>query len=89
MKNYRAKILVKLKPNIKDVKSATLKQAIECLMPVENLKCECGSFYVLNFSSENQCSALNFVEKIASELLSNEVIEVYEVRSLDEVYEEN
>lgn len=87
MKNYCAKIIVKIKPSVKDIKSLTLKQAIENLMPIENLSCTAGTFYVLNFSATNQCEALHAVEKIARELLSNEVVETYEIRSLEEVNE--
>lgn len=87
MKNFCAKIIVHMKPTVKDIKSITLKQAIESLLPVENLTCQTGSFYVLNFSAQNQAEALHKVEIIAKDLLSNEVIETYEIKSLEEVYE--
>lgn len=87
MKNFSAKVLVKMKPTVKDIKSLTLKQAIECLMPIENLSCQAGSFYLLNFSANNQGEALHIVEKITQDLLSNEVIETYEIKNLEEIYE--
>lgn len=87
MKNYSCKILVQMKPTVKDVKSLVLKQAIECLMPVENLTCKSGSFYILNFSANSQGEALHTAEKIAQDLLSNEVIETYEIKNIEEVYE--
>lgn len=87
MKNFCAKVLVKMKPTVKDIKSLTLKEAIENLLPVENLSCQAGSFYLLNFSANNQGEALHLVERISEDLLSNEVIETYEIKNLEEVYE--
>lgn len=85
MKNFCAKILVKMKPTVKDVKSLVLKQAIENLLPIENLECTTGSFYILNFSANSQGEALHMAENISQNLLSNEVIETYEIRSLEEI----
>lgn len=85
MKNFSSKVLVKMKPTVKDTKSLTLRKAIENFMPIENLSCQMGSFYLLNFSANSQGEALHIVEKIAQELLSNEVIETYEIKNLEEV----
>lgn len=79
MKNFYAKIIVNIKPTIKDIKGLTLKQAISNLVTVENLKCSVGSFYALNFNAKDEAEARNIVEKIAQEILSNEVIETYEI----------
>lgn len=87
MKNFCAKIVVKIKPTVKDIKSLTLRQAIEAFMPLENLSCQAGSFYVLKFSADTQVEALNTVKKIARELLSNEIVETYEIKNLEEIYE--
>ena len=84
MKNFTAKIIVKMKPSVKDIKGSTLKNAIDCLMDVQNLSCTVGSYYALSFSAHNQVEALNAVNKIAQELLSNDVIEVYEIVDLEE-----
>lgn len=89
MKNFSAKILVKNKPTVKDVKCMTLKQAIETILPIQNLCCQTGTYYILNFSADNQGEALNAIETISKDLLSNEVIETYEIKSLEEIYEEN
>lgn len=87
MKKFLAKIIVKIKPNIDDKRCQTLKTAIETIMPILNLSCDTGVFYLLSFSAKDQCEALNMVEKIAKELLSNESIETYEIKSLEEVYD--
>lgn len=89
MKKFCAKIIVKNKPTVKDCKCETLKQAVETIMPIIDLTCETGTYYVLTFKASNQGEALNIVETIAKDLLSNEVIETYEIKNLEEVYEEN
>jgi len=85
MKKFSAKVIVRMKPTVKDVKGLTLKHAVESFMPIENLSCHVGSVYWLDFEANNETEALHKVEKIAGELLSNDVIEAYEIRALDEV----
>lgn len=87
MKNFCAKVVVNMKPSVKDIKGLTLKQAVESILPVENLTCRVGSIYSFNFSAENSIQAKEIVEKIAQEILSNEVIETYEIIKLEEVNE--
>lgn len=86
MKNFCAKIVVNIKPTIKDIKGLTLKQAVENLITVENLSCSVGSIYTLNFSANDKTQAQEITEKIAQEILSNEVIETYQI-TLEEVHE--
>lgn len=85
MKKFCAKILVKIKPNVKDIKGITLKNAIESFMSVEDLTCSVGYYYILEFCANSEGEALNAANKIAGEILSNEVIETYEIKALEEV----
>ena len=85
MKKFFAKIIVKMKPSVKDIKGSTLKNAIESFMDVRDLSCTVGSYYELRFCAHNQVEALHEVEKISQELLSNEVIEAYEITDLEEI----
>jgi len=85
MKKFSARIVIRMKPTVKDVKGLTLKRAIESYMPIENLSCHVGSVYFVEFDAENQTEALHEVEKIAQDILSNEVIETYEIKALEEV----
>lgn len=87
MKQFSAKILVKMKPNVKDLKGVTLKRAIESFINIENLTCNVGHYYLLRFDANNEIEAFNKTEKIASEILSNEIIEDYEIKFLEEVSE--
>lgn len=85
MKTFIAKISVRLKPTVKDIKGQTLKRAIESFVDIKNLSCHIASLYYLQFDANNQVEALHLVEKIASELLTNESIEEYKIKSLEEL----
>lgn len=75
-----------MKPTANDFRSSTLKKAIEKVMPaIQDLSCKAGCAYTLNFSAHDQREALNMVEGIAKELLSNEVVETYEIKSIEEI----
>ena len=87
MKNFKAKVIVKMKPTIKDIKGLTIEHAVKSILDVQDLSCRVGNAYYFNFSANNQVEALHIVEKIAGEILSNDVIETYEIRSLEEVDE--
>lgn len=87
MKRFLAKILVKAKPVARDIKCLALKQAIEKIIPIKNLVCQSGTFYLLNFDAQDQRQALHMLEAIAKDLLSNETVEDYEIKSLEEVSE--
>lgn len=88
MKKFLAKILVKSKPTVHNVKCMNLQLAIEKLVPIKDLTCQTGMFYMLNFSAQDQREAFNLAEIIAKDLLSNEEIEEYEIKALEEVYED-
>jgi len=85
MKKFKAKVIVKMKPTIKDIKGLTLEHAIKSFMPVENLSCKVGNVYYFEFSANNEVEALHTMEVIAQDILSNDVIETYEIRCLEEI----
>lgn len=84
MKTFCAKVVVKLKPSVPDTRGETLKRAVESLIKIENLSCRVGTSYNLKFDAEDQVEALNLVNEIATELLTNEFAEEFVIRSLDE-----
>lgn len=88
MKKFFTKILVKHKPTAQNVKCLNLKLAIEKLVPIQNLTCQTGMFYMLNFDAKDQIEAFHMAEIVAKDLLSNEEIEEYEIKALEEVYED-
>lgn len=89
MKNFRAQVIVKIKPEIKDIKGLSLKQAIDGFLPLENLRCRAGSFYELEFSAHSIEDAEISLKRIAQEILSNDIIETYEITKPEEFHEKN
>jgi len=83
MKKFHAKVIVKMKPDSLD-KSVMLEHAIEYFMPVPELSCHTGEVYYIDFAAEDQCEALHMIEKISQEVLTNEEIENFEIRKLEE-----
>lgn len=79
MEKFSVKVKVNLKPTIKDIKAITLEQAVSHLISVKNLKCKVGSIYSLDFEADNKVEAQKIVQTISEEILSNSVIEGYEV----------
>lgn len=79
MKEFEAVVNVKLKDTIKDIKAQTLEQAVHNLIPVKNLKCMVGSRYSIKFEANDKKEAEHIIKTIADEILSNSVIEEYEI----------
>jgi len=88
MKKFLTKILIKSKPTAQNVKCLNLKLAIEKIVPVKDLTCQTGMFYMLNFSAQDQREALHMVDRVAQDLLSNEFVDDYEIMDLEEVCED-
>ncbi|HNW25986.1 MAG TPA: phosphoribosylformylglycinamidine synthase subunit PurS [Candidatus Gastranaerophilaceae bacterium] len=87
MKKFCGKIIVKMKPDVKDIKGEALKQAVKSVVELHDLQCAVGNWYQISFCAKNQVEALKFIDKIAQDILSNEVIETYEIKSLEEIDE--
>lgn len=87
MKTFSAKVVVRMKPTVKDIKGLTLKRAVESLFYIENLSCNVGNVYFFKFDANSEADAIRYVEQIAKDVLTNEVIENYEIKNLEEVYE--
>ncbi len=87
MKRFCAKVIVRLKPTVRDMLGENLKRAIDSYVKVENLVCRVGTCYNFKFDVESQVEALNLVKLVADELLTNEFAEEYEIRSIDEIIE--
>lgn len=85
MKNFLAKVLVKIKPSVKDIKGLTLKEAIGSILPSTDFSCRVGNYYELKFQALDLCEAQKHINIIVHEILFNEVIEIYEVISIEEL----
>ncbi len=79
MKKFKATINIRLKPAIKDIKALTVEQAVKNLIHINNFKCRTGSKYSVEFEAEDKHQAESIINTIADEILSNSVIEEYEI----------
>ena len=80
MKKFKANIRVGLKPEVKDIKASTLKEAVSNLMDVKNFECKTLNIYAIEFCAKNKIDAEKIAQKIAEDLLSNDVIEEYNIQ---------
>lgn len=80
MESFKVTINVKLKDTIKDIKAQTLEQAVHSLMTVQNLKCRVGNTYFIEFDAKDKNEAEKIIKTISEEILSNSVIEEYEIK---------
>ncbi len=79
---YQAEIIVKLKMNVRDAKGQAVSLTLENIEYAKNVSCRVGSFYELSFSADNIDSAKKIVNKTAKNMLSNPIIENYEIISI-------
>lgn len=84
---YNAKILVTLKPEVKDAKAQVLEQVIKRKEFASETVCNVGKYYRIKIEAKNAIEAKYTFDKIANEILANLVIEQYEILSLEEVDE--
>lgn len=87
MNNFRAKIVVYIKDSVKDIKGLTLKQAVKDHFQIDVQNCRVGSYYSLVVSAQDAQQARALFEKIAGEILCNDVIETFEILDLEDIYE--
>ena len=80
MKEFKATISVGLKPEVKDIKAITLKDAVSNLIDVKNFECKTLNTYVIEFCANDKIAAEKIAHKIAEDILSNSVIEEYNIQ---------
>lgn len=83
--DFNTKILVTLKPEVKDSKAQVLEQIIKRKDYAKSSKCHVGQYFQLTIEAKNETEAKEKIEKIAHEILSNPVIEQYEILSIEAI----
>ena len=76
---YRAEIKVVLKDGIRDVQGSAVETVLKRIGLVERPKVCVGKFFTIDVNAENEDEAQKKFEKIANEVLSNPVLEQYEI----------
>lgn len=82
---FDAKILVTLKPEVKDAKAQVLEQIIRRKDCDASPECHTGQYFQLTISAKDENEAREKTKKIANEILSNSVIETYEILTVEKV----
>lgn len=76
---YRAEIKVILKDGIRDVQGSAVETVLKRIGFDKSPKVCVGKFFTIDVNVENENEAQKKFEKIANEVLSNPVLEQYEI----------
>ena len=84
MKTFIYKIITKLKEEIKNPQGEVVENIVKRLSISSNLKVNTGKFYEIKIIDENRNIADEKIEKISKEILTNPLIETFEIISIEE-----
>ena len=85
MKNYAAKVIVSLRDDVKDTQGLSIDKMLKRLNIEENADFRTGKFYSFKISAQNLDCAKEKLNFICSEILSNKVVEKYEILEFKEL----
>ena len=83
-KKYKAKIIVTLKDGVRDPQGSAIETVLKRTGINENPQVSVGKFFEIELECDCKQSANEKFEKIAQEVLSNPVLERYEIVSSEE-----
>jgi len=84
---FLAKIIVKFKKGVKNPEEKTLETLISRLEIQEIESISCAKFYELKINAENKFEAEKIANDLAQKVLSNPIIEEFEVTIEEEICE--
>lgn len=85
MKKYKADVIVKLKKGVRDPQGTAVDTVLKRTGLEENAEVQVGKFFTLSVNGNNESDARKKLNKICEDVLSNPVLESYEVERLLEV----
>lgn len=80
---YTANVIVRLKDGVRDTQGSAIETVLKRSGIDENLKVGVGKFFTLELECENRQEAEEKLHKIAQEVLSNLVLETYEIVKIE------
>lgn len=83
MKRFFAKVIVTLKNEVKDNRALVLDKMLKNLVIENSASFSTGRFYTFFVSAIGLSAAREKVEYICKEILSNPVVEKYEILSIE------
>ena len=83
MKTHRVRVIVRFKPGVLDPQGKTIRGVLQTLgyQPVKDV--HSGKVFELDWSGELDARARETIQQIAEKILSNPLIEEYEIQWLD------
>jgi phosphoribosylformylglycinamidine synthase len=83
LKDFRAKVYVRLKPSVHDPQGETIRGALATMGYSGIGEVRQGKYFEMSFKAETREDAEAMVREIANRVLSNPVIETYQVDIVD------
>lgn len=84
MKTFIYRIITKLKAEIKNPQGEVVENIVKRLSISSDLKVNTGKFYEIKIFDDNLENANKKIEKISKEILTNPLIETFEIISIEE-----
>lgn len=81
---FKSDVVVKLKEKVKDAKGEAVSAVLKRTGFEEEAHVRLGKFFTLEINASNREEAVKKLENICSEVLSNPVVEEYEILELKE-----
>ena len=85
MKKYKADVIVTLKKGVRDPQGTAVDTVLRRTGLEENAEVQVGKFFMLSVNGSNELDAREKLSKICEDVLSNPVLERYEVERFLEV----
>lgn len=85
MSIFKAKVNVRKKPTVADPEGKTISEALERLGHREVKSVRSGKVFYLEVEAIDETSAVAYIEEISRDILSNPVIEVFEIEIVEAV----
>ena len=85
MKKFIYRILTKIKDEIKDPSGETVEKIVLRLNISSDIKIRAGKFFEITISASDKTEADEKIETIAKNILTNPLVEVYEIQSFKEI----
>lgn len=87
MKKFKVKILVSPKENIKNPQGETLSKLLQNLELEVAANATVGKYYTLELCADNEELVTEKANKISTEILSNPLVEDFEIAEIKELVE--
>lgn len=85
MPKYNAKVIVRLKDEVKDTQGLAVDKILSRLNVESSANFRAGKFFSFNLNCKDYAIAQEKLQFVCQEVISNPVVEIYEILSFKEV----